>query len=65
MKVFEFAKGARVLSAQIDPMQKISLDVDLNNNSMTLQPATTSLWKYAAKAIFWIQNLMQTSSFLV
>ncbi|MBC7775011.1 MAG: M1 family peptidase, partial [Phycisphaerae bacterium] len=65
LKVFEFSGGLKVVSAQIDPQQKISLDVDLNNNSMTLQPETISLWKYAAKAVFWIQNLMQTISFLV
>ena len=65
MKVFEFTSGLKVVSAQIDPQQKLGLDVDLNNNSLTLQPETAPLWKYAAKAIFWIQNLMQTISFLV
>ncbi len=64
-KTFEFTNGLKIVSAQIDPMQKIALDVDLNNNSMTLKPEKASLWKYAAKAIFWIQNLMQTISFLV
>ena len=60
---FEFRGPSKVVSAQIDPQQKLSLDIDLNNNSLTLQPATASLWKYAAKAVFWIQNLMQTVSF--
>ncbi|MFN0176111.1 MAG: M1 family metallopeptidase [Saprospiraceae bacterium] len=64
-KIFEFSGGLKIISAQIDPQQKIALDVDLNNNSMTLQPENISLWKYAAKAIFWIQNLMQTTSFLM
>jgi len=63
-KTFEFKNGLKIVSAQIDPMQKIALDVDLNNNSMTLQPAKATLWKYAAKAIFWVQNLLQTISFL-
>lgn len=65
LKVFEFTGRPKIVSAQIDPAQKIGLDVDLNNNSMTLQPETAPLWKYSAKAIFWIQNLMQTMSFLV
>ena len=65
LKTFEFWEGKQVVSAQIDPMQKIGLDVDLNNNSMTLKPEKAALWKYAAKALFWIQNLMQTISFLV
>ncbi|MBK7936492.1 MAG: M1 family metallopeptidase [Lewinellaceae bacterium] len=65
LQVFEFSGASKVVSAQIDPQQKISLDVDLNNNSMTLQPEKSPLWKYTAKAVFWIQNLMQTISFLV
>lgn len=65
MKIFEFTGPGKVLSAQIDPGHKIGLDVDWNNNSMTLKPETAPLWKYAAKAIFWIQNLMQAVSFLV
>ena len=64
IKIFEFRGGAKVVSAQIDPMQKIGLDVDLNNNSMTLKPQTAPLWNYTAKALFWIQNLLQTLSFL-
>lgn len=64
MKIFEFAKGKKVVSAQVDPYYKLGLDVDWNNNSLTLQPETASLWKYTAKAIFWIQNLLQTLSFL-
>jgi hypothetical protein len=64
-KIFEFSGPSKVLSAQIDPQHKIGLDVDWNNNSLTLQPETASLWKYAAKAIFWIQNLFQTLSFLM
>ncbi|MCK6694744.1 MAG: M1 family metallopeptidase [Thermoanaerobaculia bacterium] len=62
--VFEFSGPAKVISAQIDPHYKLALDTDLNNNSLTLQPDTSPLWKYAAKAAFWIQNLLQTVSFL-
>ena len=63
-QVFEFTNGLKVVSAQIDPGQKIGLDIDLNNNSLTLQPKEAPLWKYGAKVIFWVQNLMQTISFL-
>ena len=64
VKVFEFVNKPNIVSAQIDPLQKISLDIDLNNNSLTLKPESLSGWKYAMKAIFWIQNLFQTLSFL-
>lgn len=63
-KVFEFSGPSKVVSAQIDPWYKIGLDVDRNNNSLTLQPEAAPLWKYTVKAIFWIQNLLQMSSFL-
>lgn len=65
LKIFEFWGSAKVVSAQIDPQRKIGLDIDLNNNSMTLHPQTAPLWKYTAKALFWIQNLLQTVSFLM
>jgi hypothetical protein len=54
-----------VISAQIDPLHKIGLDMDFNNNSYTLKPNSTPLWKYAAKATFWIQNLLHSLSFLM
>lgn len=63
-KVFTFNGKSRIRSAQIDPKNKISLDTDLNNNSITLKPESLPLWKYAAKSVFWIQNIFQTLSFL-
>ncbi len=63
--VFEFTGPSAVVSAQIDPQRKLGLDMDWNNNSLTLEPGTAPLWKYACKAIFWIQQLLQTLSFLV
>lgn len=63
-KIFKFMNQPKVLSAQVDPQYKLALDVDWNNNSMTLEPRTASLWKYAVKVVFWIQNVMQTISFL-
>lgn len=65
LKLFSFANGKKIVSAQIDPQQKLALDVDLNNNSMTLQPQTAPLWKYAAKVVFWVQNMMEAVSFLM
>ena len=51
LKTFEFSGNSNIVSAQIDPLQKISLDIDLNNNSLTLKPASSSMWKYALKEI--------------
>ena len=62
-KVFSFNSDSRVISAHIDPEQKILLDLDLNNNSKTIAPDTSPLYKIAAKAVFYIQNVMQTVGF--
>lgn len=64
-KTFELTGSLRVVSAQIDPNHRIGLDIDWNNNSMTLEPDSAPLWKYAAKTVFWVQNLMQATSFLM
>ncbi len=64
-KVFEYEGSRRVVSAHIDPQQKVLLDLDLNNNSLTLEPKTSPLLRYATRAVYWIQNILQTVSFLV
>jgi Peptidase family M1 domain len=64
-KIFEFFDGPDVLSAQIDPEQHLLLDIDLNNNSKTLAPNRTSLWRYTLQALFFVQQCLQSISFLV
>ncbi len=64
IKIIKFTHNHKVISAYIDPNQKISLDINLNNNSMTLKPERVSLWKYALKGFFWVQNLLQALTFL-
>lgn len=65
VKTFEFPGSPKIVSAQIDPAYKIGLDLDINNNSMTLQPESAPIWKYTVKVLFWVQNLLQAVSFLV
>lgn len=64
VKEFAFYDSPKIVSAQVDPKYKLALDVDWNNNSMTLKPEKAALWKYAAKVVFWIQNIMQVTSIL-
>ena len=59
-KLFEFESTSKILSAHLDPEQKIYLDLDLNNNSYTWQPETSVFWKYALKVMFWVQNILQS-----
>ncbi|HFA47753.1 MAG TPA: M1 family peptidase [Bacteroidetes bacterium] len=64
-KSFNYEGHKKIISAHIDPQQKIWLDQDLNNNSLTIKPKRSPLAKYAAKAIFWVQNAMQAVGFLM
>jgi|GEM_PF-6951405 len=64
-KFLSYQGDQRVISVHIDPEQKIYLDLDLNNNSKTLQPKKRVLWKYALKAVYWVQNALQSMSWLV
>ena len=65
-KIFEFTQAYPIQSVYIDPKQKVYLDLDLNNNSKTLKPNRKPLFKYSAKAMHWIQSILQiSSSFMV
>ena len=64
-KSFKYSGDKKIISAHIDPEQKIWLDLDLNNNSLTIAPPKSPLYKIATKAVFWIQNAMQTVGFLI
>jgi hypothetical protein len=59
-KELSYVSSSRIIWAKIDPERKILLDTDLNNNSRTVASTALPLWKYAAKILFWIQNLIQT-----
>ncbi|MBT8218516.1 MAG: M1 family metallopeptidase [Bacteroidia bacterium] len=62
---FYYEGPQRVISAHVDPEQKIYLDLDLNNNSITLEPKKAVLWKYALKAVFWVQTALESISWLI
>ena len=60
-----FNSSKEVISAHIDPEQKIYLDLNLNNNSITLDPNKKPLYKYAAKLGHWLQAVSQWTSFMM
>ena len=62
-KEFTFEGNSQIISAQIDPSNKIMIDSDLNNNSKTTDPKNFGIWKYVAKFLFWLQNIMQSVAF--
>jgi hypothetical protein len=55
-KVLKFEKP--ISSVAIDPKNKILFDLNLNNNSRTLEQSSYPFVKYAMKIMFWVQNLM-------
>jgi len=65
-KTFAFRSPARAVSAAIDPDRTLLLDVAQTNNSVTLSPRAgiaASIW--AARYLFWIENLLLTYSSLI
>jgi hypothetical protein len=64
-KTFIFESTAPLMAAHVDPDHKVFIDLDFNNNSYTVKPNKTSLRKYAIKAIYWVQNSLQSLSFLM
>jgi len=62
---FKFLSNSKIAFAQIDPEDKIQIDVDFANNSIQLEQNTNPIWKYTVKFLFWLQNIMQSVVWLV
>lgn len=63
-RTFTLNEGAEVVWATVDPDQKIYMDTNLNNNSLTLAPSSAPAAKFAAKFLFWVENWMQWLAWL-
>ncbi len=61
---FTLTQNAKVLWATVDPKQKIYMDTNFNNNSLTLEPSSAPAAKFAVKFLFWVQNWMQWLAWL-
>jgi len=62
-KEFVIAGINRVVSAQIDPEGKVACDIDLLNNSVSIESIPNPVWKYAVKFLFWLENIFQSVAF--
>jgi len=58
-KKFRYTKPSKLVSAEIDPDRKIPLDVNLTNNSLTVEPQGNGLLKLSSKLLFWVQVLFE------
>ncbi len=54
---FHYQRTARVVRAEVDPDHVLAMDIDFNNNSRTVAPPASPIWKYTAKVLFWLQNI--------
>jgi hypothetical protein len=64
-KAFSLTEDAKVVWAKADPKQKLYMDTNFNNNSLTLAPSTAPAAKYATSFLFWLENWMQWLAWLV
>ncbi len=61
---FKYEGDSKVIWAKVDPYDKIPLDINLINNSLTTAPETGVFYKYSAKIFFWLENTMMNFSAL-
>ena len=55
-RVFTFRRPDKLISAQVDPQNKIWLDVNWSNNSFTLQENKLAFWRHWVKLLQFYQN---------
>jgi aminopeptidase N len=64
-RAFTVTENAKIVWAKADPKQKLYMDTNFNNNSLTLKPSTAPAAKYATSFLFWLENWMQWLAWLV
>jgi len=59
-------EGAKVVRAMVDPGHKIAIDTDPSNNEWTSdeRPARRAATKWAARYLFWLQDLLELHTVL-
>lgn len=61
---FKYEGRFKIVWAKVDPNYKIPLDINLVNNTLTTETENGVFDKYAAKVLFWVQNVMLSLSSL-
>jgi peptidase M1-like protein len=57
-KKFRVRSGPKLLEAVVDPNEKILLDLDRTNNGRLVTPDRRAASRWTARAVFWMQNLI-------
>jgi len=63
-KKYRYTKPARLVYATVDPDHKIPLDINITNNSKTVETASLGINKTAIRFLFWIQTLFDQPDLL-
>lgn len=63
-KKFKFTTESKIVTAQLDPEQKILLDANLTNNSKTDSTGVVGAARWSSGAMYWVQVVLQAFSFL-
>ncbi len=63
-KKYRYIKPTRLVSATVDPDNKIPLDINLTNNSRTMEPQAAGINRTAAGLLYWIQALFDQPELL-
>jgi hypothetical protein len=61
---WEVDHPAKLTSAEIDPDQKLLLDIDRINNSRRMEPSSKASSKLLVHILYWLQNLCSAASLL-
>ncbi len=59
---YKYTRSAALRSAEIDPLHQIALDVNMSNNSRTLETDHRPALKWSARWFLWIQNLLHLAT---
>ena len=54
----EIQTNSEIKSAVIDPENKIVLDINVNNNSLTARSNDSVMMRLSSECLFWLENLM-------
>jgi hypothetical protein len=63
-KRFKFSTPVKLRRAEVDPEQKVLLDANLTNNSRVEASGLGAALRWSSGALFWLQNLLHTASFI-
>jgi hypothetical protein len=65
-KLYTYERPSQALTAQVDPNRILLLDVNITNNSRTLEPrGATAATKWSMKWMIWLQDCLLSWAFFV